>query len=92
MLFYANILLKLVLKDGLSSMQVILTEEEYLQLKMDAAKASTPDHVALQNCALQTIENFENFAKQALHMYFDTAQFFETISAYKKEIQSHFVR
>ena len=73
-------------------MQVILTEEEYMKLKMDAAKASTPDHVALQNCALQTIENFEEFAKKALHMYFDTAQFFETISAYKKELQSHFVR
>ena len=90
--FCISIFLKLEWKDGLSNMQVILTEEEYMKLKMDAAKATAPDHVALQNCALQTIESFESFAKQALHMYFDTAPFFETINAYKKEMQSHFVR
>ena len=80
-------------------MQVILTEDEYMKLKMDAAKQSTPDHIAIQSCALKTIENFKEFCNQAkirdpnMWITIDPELVFnDLIQAFKDEIASHFVR
>ena len=80
-------------------MQVILTEEEYEKLKMDAAKQSAPDHVAIQNCALKTIENFKEFCDRAkmknpnMWMTIDPDRILnDLIQNFKVELQLHFVR
>lgn len=80
-------------------MQVILTEDEYMKLKMNAAKQPTPDHIALQNCALKTIENFKEFHKQAktrdpnMWISIDPERVFnDLIQAFEDEMKSHFVR
>lgn len=80
-------------------MQVILTEDEYTKLKMDAAKQSTPDHVALQSCVLKTIENFKEFCNQAkirdpnMWIAIDPECVFNgLIQAFENEMKSHFVR
>lgn len=80
-------------------MQVILTEDEYMKLKMDAAKQSTPDHVALQDCVLKTIENFKEFCNQAkirdpnMWIAIDPELVFnDLIQAFENEAKSHFVR
>ena len=80
-------------------MKVILTEDEYMKLKMDAVKQSTPDYIALQNCALKTIENFKEFCNQAkirdpnMWITIDPEHVFnDLIQAFKDEISSHLVR
>ena len=80
-------------------MQVILTEDEYMKLKMDVAKQSTPDHIALQNCASKTIENFKEFYKQVktrdpnMWITIDPERVFnDLIQAFEDEMKSHFVR
>lgn len=80
-------------------MQVILTEDEYMKLKMDAAKQSTPDHVAIQSCALKTIENFKEFCNQAkirdpnMWISIDPERVFnDLIQTFENEMKSHFVR
>lgn len=80
-------------------MQVILTEDEYLKLKMDAAKQSAPDHIAIQSCALKTIENFKEFCNQAkirdpnMWIAIDPEHVFnDLIQAFENEMKSHFVR
>lgn len=80
-------------------MQVILTEDEYMKLKMDAAKQSAPDHIAIQSCALKTIENFKEFCNQAkvrdpnMWISIDPEHVFNVlIQAFEDEMKSHFVR
>ena len=80
-------------------MQVILTEEEYNKLKTEAKGSKTVDHVALQNCAISTLDGFLQFAKQSLDRDPFTINSIDPgvgisnlISDYKKELQSHFVR
>ena len=97
--FCISIFLKLEWKDGLSNMQVILTEDEYVELKMGVAKQSTPDHVALQNCVLKTIENFKEFCNQAkirdpsMWITVDPEHVFnDLVQAFENEVKSHFVR
>lgn len=80
-------------------MQVILTEDEYMKLKMGVAKQSAPDHIAIQNCVLKTIENFKEFCNQAkmrdpsMWITVDPEGIFNTlIQAFEDEMKSHFVR
>lgn len=80
-------------------MQVILTEDEYMKLKIDAAKQSAPDHIAIQSCALKTIENFKEFCNQAkirdpnMWIAIDPEHVFnDLIQAFENEVKSHFVR
>lgn len=80
-------------------MQVILTEEEYMKLKMDAAKQAAPDHIAIQNCALKTIENFKDFCNQAkmknprMWSSLDPESIFNSlVQTFEDEMKSHFVR
>lgn len=79
-------------------MQVILTEEEYNQLKLDAAKKSVPDHVTAQNAAMNTIDDFEKCFEEVAKRYgmelnLDPIGIFKKcIQEYKQELTSHFVR
>lgn len=80
-------------------MQVILTEEEYNALKMQAGAVNAPDHITLQNCAMKTIENFERFCETATadsHFYWNNLNPGDSLKMllklYKEEMQSHFVR
>jgi len=80
-------------------MQVILTEEEYNKLKMEAKGSKNVDHIALQNCTIGTLDGFLQFVKQTLainHFAMGGLDPVEDISNlvsdYKKELQSHFVR
>ena len=79
-------------------MQVILTEEEYNQLKLDAANKAVPDHVTAQNAALKAIEGFEECFEEVAKQYgmeitLDPVGIFKKcIQEYKTELTKHFVR
>lgn len=83
-------------------MQVILTEEEYNKLKMDAASKESVDQVKLQQALqlkiMEIMDGFEKGFEQIVEQYNSDFNFApydcvkKYIQEYKAELQRHFIR